>query len=84
MDIAMWGNAVRHMDAFRRDTGDLIRPMVQALYTCLVHPNLTNVSIKEAMLGSIGEWVDAVPPLQPRIAYGGPWAKAIELLYTHI
>ena len=28
-DIAMWGNAVRHMDAFRRDTGDLIRPMVQ-------------------------------------------------------
>ena len=33
MDIAMWGNAVRHMDAFRRDTGDLIRPMVQALYT---------------------------------------------------
>ena len=21
MDIATWGNAVRHMDAFRRDTG---------------------------------------------------------------
>ncbi|CAE7301863.1 PP1 [Symbiodinium sp. CCMP2592] len=47
MDIATWGNAVRHMDAFRRDTGsdmesgDLIRPMVQALFTCLVHPNAT-------------------------------------------
>lgn len=68
MDIAMWGNAVRHMDAFRRDTGDLIRPMVQALYTCLVHPNATQrtMSVKEAMCDSIGQWADAVPPLLHR------------------
>lgn len=46
----MWGNAVRHMDAFRRDTGDLIRPMVQA------------------MLDSIGQWANAVPPLQTPLA----------------
>ena len=39
-----------------------------------MHPNLTNVSIKAAMLDSIGQWADAVPPLQPRIAYGGPLA----------
>lgn len=73
MDIAMWGNAVRHMDAFRRDTGDLIRPMVQALYTCLVHPNATQkmhrtMSVKEAMLDSIGQWANAVPPLQTPLA----------------
>eukprot|EP00435_Cladocopium_sp_Y103_P055888 s766_g18.t1 len=41
MDIAMWGNAVRHKEAFRRDTGELTRPMVTALFTCLVHPNCT-------------------------------------------
>lgn len=71
MDIAMWGNAVRHMDAFRRDTGDLIRPMVQALYTCLVHPNVSGrpTSVKEALLESIGEWADAVPPLHGE----SPW-----------
>eukprot|EP00439_Symbiodinium_sp_Y106_P000054 s2158_g1.t1 len=67
MDIATWGNAVRHMDAFRRDTGDLIRPMVQALFTCLVHPNATTegtITVKEAMLHAIDVWADAIPPLE--------------------
>eukprot|EP00437_Effrenium_voratum_P018500 CAMPEP_0181457534 /NCGR_PEP_ID=MMETSP1110-20121109/31836_1 /TAXON_ID=174948 /ORGANISM="Symbiodinium sp., Strain CCMP421" /LENGTH=544 /DNA_ID=CAMNT_0023581979 /DNA_START=107 /DNA_END=1741 /DNA_ORIENTATION=+ len=67
MDIAMWGNAVRHMDAFRRDTGDLIRPMVQALFTCLVHPNATQgiTTVKAAMLHAIQVWSEAVPELEP-------------------
>ncbi|CAJ1456100.1 unnamed protein product, partial [Effrenium voratum] len=65
MDIAMWGNAVRHMDAFRRDTGYLIQPMVQALFTCLVPPNATRGSaVKEAMLHAMDVWADAVPPLE--------------------
>lgn len=80
MDIAMWGNAVRHKEAFRRDTGELTRPMVTALWTCLVHPNCTEgtTTVKEAMLHTIDVWVDSVPPLDTvsmmTAAGRSPWA----------
>lgn len=51
----MWGNAVRHKEAFRRDKGrELTRPMTTALFTCLVHPNSTDgrTSIKDVPLKS--------------------------------
>jgi len=81
MDIAMWGNAVRHKEAFRRDTGELTRPMVTALFTCLVDPNYANdgeghTTIKETMLQTIDIWVDSVPPLdrQSILLTKAPWA----------
>lgn len=79
MDIAMWGNAVRHKEAFRRDTGELTRPMVTALFTCLVHPNCTEgtTTVKEAMLHTVEVWVDSVPGLEVGGASGfgkAPWA----------
>jgi len=67
LDVAMWGVAVRHMEAFKSDAGELGAPLVEAFFPCFVDPGATfkaqGVRMRESVLARLEEWVGAMPPL---------------------
>lgn len=81
LDVAMWGVAVRHMEAFKSDAGDLGSPLVEAFFPCFVDPGVTfqgrAVNIRESVLERLEEWVGAMPPMTTAAGRAGGAAATI-------
>lgn len=70
LDVAMWSTAMRHMEAFRTDAGELGRPMVEAFFACFAEPDAAfdaagGVALRSSVLTSLQDWVGSLAELSP-------------------
>jgi hypothetical protein len=81
MDVAMWGNAVRHVEALRLASaeGDLVQPLAEAFFTCFVSPEaqVSGSPLKPSILDTLKVWVDCVPRLRAQRTWTLTFASVI-------